>query len=79
MVVYSEAKASPSAVPIVKGLTPDNVDVSWTPGPAGAPDAVHVSIQNYKVDALFGVFEFSGRPSVEFPFIGRYAPSEQEP
>ncbi len=78
MVVYGEAKPSPTATPIAKDLKPENVEVFWTTGSDGAPEAVHVSVQNYKLDALFGAFEFSGRPSVEFPFIGRYAPSEPE-
>jgi hypothetical protein len=31
------------------------------------------------VDALFGEVRLSGRPAVEFPYVGRYAPEESEP
>ena len=29
--------------------------------------------------AADGWFTFDGRPSIEFPYVGRYAPSEREP
>ncbi|MEI9813769.1 MAG: TadE family protein [Acidobacteriota bacterium] len=70
MVVYGEAKPGPGAAPVVRGLTPQQVDVSWTKGDSGAPAAVHVGILDYKVDALFASYDFAGRPSVEFPYVG---------
>ena len=79
MVVYSQATPGPDAVPVVKGLKPEHVKVEWRQDGPGAPEAVQVSIEHYKLDALFGAFEFHGKPAVEFPFVGRYAPSEPEP
>ena len=79
MVVFSDARPAPGAAPIAKGLTPDHIKVEWVQDSSGAPEAVHVSVEHYKIDALFGAFEFHGKPSVEFPFVGRYAPSEPEP
>ena len=69
MVVYGESKPAPNASPVVRGLTPEQVDVEYVQDGG----AVRVAIQKYKVDALFGEFEFSGRPGVEFPYIGRAA------
>lgn len=65
MVVFADPRPSPSAVPVVRNLKPENVRVTYTPDGS----AVQVAIQNYKVDAVFGEFEFSGRPAVEFPVI----------
>jgi Flp pilus assembly protein TadG len=79
MVVFSTPKPAPAARPVIRDLKPENVEVDWTLDASGAPQSVHVSIQNYRVDALFGTFDFSGRPAVEFPFVGRYAPAEPEP
>jgi Flp pilus assembly protein TadG len=78
MVVYGDSRPAPDAVPMVVNLRPEQVKVEWVPGEAGVPSAVNVSIANYKVNAMFGEFTFKGRPGVEFPFVGRYAPSERE-
>jgi hypothetical protein len=40
---------------------------------------VNVAVGGYTVDAVFGIFHFTGRPAVEYPFVGRYAPAESEP
>jgi Flp pilus assembly protein TadG len=79
MVVYSQSKPSATDVPVAKGLRPEHVKVEWKQDASGTPEAVQVSIEHYAIDALFGVFEFHGKPAVEFPFVGRYAPSEPEP
>jgi Flp pilus assembly protein TadG len=79
MVVYGDSRPTPDAVPVVPHLTPEQVRVEWIEGPAGEPDRVAVSVTGYKVDAVLGEFMFNGRPAVEFPFVGRYAPSESEP
>lgn len=67
MVVYGESKPSPNAVPAVRNLKPEQVEVTYSQDRT----AVHVAIQGYKVDALFGEFEFSGRPGVEFPVLAQ--------
>ena len=79
MVVYGDSRPAPDAVPVVPGLTPEQVRVEWTYGTAGTPEAVSVTVEQYRVDALLGEFKFTGRPGVEFPFVGKYSPAESEP
>jgi Flp pilus assembly protein TadG len=80
MVVYGDARPEPDATPVAAGLKPENVEVSWVAGDSGsAPVAVDVAIVNYTVHAVFGSIALDKRPAVEFPFVGRYAPSEREP
>lgn len=79
MVVYGDAQPSTDASPSVAGLKPEQVKVEWVASKDGAPQAVDVSIHDYTVDAIFRAYTFDGKPFVEFPFIGRYAPGEREP
>jgi len=78
MVVYGDTRPT-DLVPVVANLRPDQVQVEWVKDKAGAPTAVHVAIRNYPVNAVFKTIFLDGRPSVEFPFVGRYAPAEREP
>ena len=79
MVVYGDARPAPGAVPQVVNLRPEQVRVEWVKDESGdKPGFVDVSIADYTVDAAFGMFRFTGRPAVEYPFVGRYAPSESE-
>jgi len=78
MVVYGDARPTDSA-PVVLNLRPDQVEVEWVKDKTGAPTAVHVAIRNYPVNAVFKTVTLEGRPGVEFPFVGRYAPAEREP
>jgi hypothetical protein len=78
LVVYGNSQPEAGAAPAVTGLKPENVEVSWVMGDKGSPAAVDVAIKNYEVHAMFGAFTFTGRPAVEFPFVGRYAPGESE-
>jgi Flp pilus assembly protein TadG len=66
MVVYGESRPAPNAVPVVRNLQPEQVEVAYVQEGA----AIRVAIQGYRVDAVFAEFEFSGRPGVEFPVIG---------
>jgi len=80
MVVYGDAHPAPNAVPQVANLKPSQVEVVWRMDDSGEkPEAVDVAITDYTVDAAFGMFRFDGRPSVEYPFVGRFAPGESEP
>ena len=78
MVVYGDTQPASGAAPAVAHLTPDQVDVSWVMDASGAPAAVDVSIHEFSVDAVFKTYIFKGRPGVEFPFVGKYAPAEHE-
>ncbi len=84
MVVFGDPHPSGDAAPMAAGLKPEQVEVKWVAEDAGAPtsgapQAVDVSISGYNVNAIFGALKLDGRPSVEFPFVGRYAPTEHEP
>ena len=80
MVVYGDARPAPGTPPQVANLRPEQVRVDWIKDESGdKPGFVDVSIADYTADAAFGMFRFTGRPAVEYPFVGRYAPSESEP
>ncbi len=79
MVVYGDSHPAPNALPQVANLKPEQVQVDWVMDETGKPTAVSVSIVDYTVDAAFGMFRFSGKPAVEYPFVGRFAPLESEP
>lgn len=79
MVVYGDPQPAPGAAPVVPNLRPEQVDVRWVAAGQGAPKAIDVSIHGYTVNAVFHAFTFEGRPSVEFPYVGRYAPAASEP
>ena len=82
MVVFGNPQPAPGTAPVLKGLTTDQVEVRWVQATgenaAAAPTAVSVAIKSYTVDAMFKNFTFTGRPAVEFPHAGRYAPAEKE-
>lgn len=79
MVVYGDAQPATDAAPAVTGLKPEQIEIDWVSKHEGAPEAVDVSVHGYVIDAMFKTFTFEGKPFVEFPFIGRYAPAESEP
>lgn len=79
MVVFGDPQPASGASPVSPNLTPEQVDVKWVLDPSGAPEAVDVSITGYTLNAVFGVMKLNGRPAVEFPYGGRYAPAEREP
>jgi len=79
MVAYGDSQPAADAQPVVTGLSPDHVEVRVVKDESGAPSAIAVSIHEFTVDAVFKTFTFTGRPGVEFPFVGRFAPGETEP
>jgi hypothetical protein len=78
MVVFGDPRPPADAAPVVKGLTIDSVEVRWVREDGAAPSAVGVAIKSFTVDAMFKSFTFAGRPAVEFPHAGRFAPGEKE-
>jgi len=79
MVVFGDSRPAADAAPVALGLRPEQVQVKWvSPDAAGVPQAVDVSISGYNINAVFGAMKLDGRPAVEFPFVGRYAPTEHE-
>ena len=79
MVVYGDAQPTPGAAPVLPRLAPENVEVRWELAGDGAPLTVSVAIKGYTMDAIYRSFNFDGRPAVEFPYVGKYAPTEREP
>jgi len=79
MVVYGDAQPEPASAPVLPKLTPEQVNVHWELAGDGAPRSVNISIKGYTLDAIYRSFTFDGRPSVEFPYVGKYAPTEREP
>jgi hypothetical protein len=80
MVAYGDPRPAPDALPQAANLKPEQVQVDWVMDESGVrPVAINVSIADYTVDAAFGMFRFTGKPAVEYPFVGRFAPSESEP
>jgi Flp pilus assembly protein TadG len=70
MVVYGDAQPAAGAAPVVARLTPEQVDVRYLMSDKGAPASVAISIREYSIDAVFKTFTFTGRPGVEFPYVG---------
>ncbi|MEP7365310.1 MAG: TadE/TadG family type IV pilus assembly protein [Acidobacteriota bacterium] len=70
---------SGGTVPQVKGLTTGNVNVTYTTTATGIPKTVIVSISNFTIDGIFKSYTFNSAPTLEYPYIGRYAPEESEP
>jgi Flp pilus assembly protein TadG len=79
MVVYGDAQPAAGAIPLVAGLTPQQVNVEWLAQDGQAPTAVDVSIRDYTPASVFKPITFDGKPFAEFPYVGRYAPAEREP
>ena len=79
MVVYGDPQPTPESLPMLPNLAVRQVEVSWVKAGDGVPSAVDLTVRNYSVGAVFHSFSFDGRPSVEFPYVGRYAPQEREP
>jgi hypothetical protein len=79
MVVYGASTPASGAKPVVLGLAPSHVNVTYTLGANGVPVKVAVNVSNFTIDAVFKTYTFQGKPYVEYPFTGRYAPNESEP
>jgi Flp pilus assembly protein TadG len=76
LVVYGTPAPGQNDGPIIRGLAPSNVVVSYNPDAKGVPTNVEVSVANFSVDALFTTFNFTGKPWASIPYTGRYSPKE---
>lgn len=79
MTVYGTPTPGSGAVPVVKGLKPSDIEVTFTLTPTQVPVAVTVRVKSFSVEAIFGRYTFNGYPAYTVPFLGRYAPEEFEP
>ena len=83
MVRYSTPDGSGTL--IVPQLQDSNVVVNIVDQNGNAADATHapasvnVSANSFTVYAIFTTFTFNQKPYLDFPYVGRYAPSETEP
>lgn len=79
MTVYGTPAPATSAVPVVRGLRPSDIEVTFTLTATQIPTAVTVRVRQYTINALFGSYTFRGYPTYTVPYLGRYAPEESEP
>jgi Flp pilus assembly protein TadG len=69
IVVYGDPNPAAGATPVLNALTTSNVRVAVT-GTADAPVSVTVSIDGYRINAVFSTTTLNGRPSATFPYVG---------
>ena len=69
MAVYGEPNPLPNALPLVPGLTIDNVEASAYI-PEGEPTIVTVAVSDFEFDFVFYELKVS-QPIVKFPFLAR--------
>ena len=77
MVVYGDPSPANGAAPVVPGLQTNNVALTVTGGGTGtltAPSLMTVSISGYAVNAVFGTWTITGKPSCSFPYTGILTP-----
>ncbi|HUS05671.1 MAG TPA: TadE/TadG family type IV pilus assembly protein [Bryobacteraceae bacterium] len=63
----------------VPQLSNGNIAVTFNYSGTAIPTSITVAINTFTVDAVFKAFTFTGKPTVTFPYLGRYAPNESEP
>ena len=73
VVVYGDPAPSVDAVPVVPGLTTDNVSVTVT-WVSSAPTQMTVAIVNYQLPTYFGNTALNGKPTTTFDFMGIFGP-----
>lgn len=83
MVMYGNPNPGQNPTLIEPGLKANEIDVEIK-GADGTTDAsatvvpamVYVTTKGYSVDAVVTKFTFTGKPTVQFPYMGEYAPAE---
>ena len=71
MVVYGNPEPAAAALPVVPGLTPEQVSV--TEQFRGAtPERVEVRVEDFPIQTIFRTFTLSGKPRCSFAYLGRY-------
>lgn len=58
----------------LRGLTEDNVQVSWERDAAGVPETITVALTGYKLPALLRTLRFTDRPAATFHYSGTWKP-----
>jgi Flp pilus assembly protein TadG len=70
MAVYGNPAGG--TVPVLPGLAPSNISVTWAVDAQGVPITMTVSVTGYSVNAVFQSFTWSGKPSVTVCYAGSY-------
>jgi Flp pilus assembly protein TadG len=70
MVVYGNPQGG--SFPLVAGLTPAKVSVTWTTDGAGIPRTITVAITGFTIDALFAQFLLTNKPSITVRHMGLF-------
>lgn len=73
MVVYGTPAPGENASTILPSLRTSDVTVAAT-FVNSVPTAVTVGVSSYSLNALFRSYNLSNKPSVTFPYVGRFAP-----
>ena len=63
------------ATPLVKGLTPGAVNVTWTTDAAGIPQTVTINISSFSFYAVFRTFTVPNKPRATFIYLGQFISS----
>ena len=77
MVVYGNASPANGAAPVIPGLQASNVVLTVTGGGTGTlttPSQMTVTISGFTVDAIFGTWNITGKPTCTFPYTGILTP-----
>jgi Flp pilus assembly protein TadG len=70
VVVYGSPDGGSS--PLVQGLGPSNVNVTWSVDAKGIPQTVTVAINGYTFYAVFRTFTIPNKPRATFIYLGQY-------
>lgn len=67
-----------SSTPLVTGLDPSRVSVSYVFDASGRPDRIRVAINGWTYNGVLSPFlgsiTLNGKPALEVPFLGLYMP-----
>jgi Flp pilus assembly protein TadG len=77
MVVFGDSSPAEGAAPAVPGLQASNVVLTVTGGGTGtltAPSQMTVTISGFTVNAVFGTWNITGKPTCTFPYTGILTP-----
>jgi Flp pilus assembly protein TadG len=77
--VYNTPSPGTSPVPVLPGLKPSDINVTYTLSATQVPVSVTINVKSYAVNALFSTYTFNNKPKITAPYLGRYAPEESEP
>ena len=73
VVLYGDPTGGQAGNVVSPGLRPEQVSVAISPA-GGPPDAVSVAINGYQLPGIFSRVVLNGKPAVQFPFLGHWAP-----